>query len=318
MTRPAILLYEPIRETSRDLLRQHAEVRIAERLDEDYVIGAVPEVRGIIIHAYGNVTQRINEAAPPLRVIGRHGAGVETIDRETAAERGVVVVNVPDASAGPVAEHCPGMILVLARRMFKADRAPRGGNWQARDRLTGRELSGKTLGIVGLGRIGQRLAAICREALGMRILYHDVRGYPEIEAAVPTVRLPLAAVLEEPDFISVCVPLTPATRGLIDEVALRQMKSTAYLINTARGPVVDEAALIGALREGWIAGAGLDVYETEPLPLDSPLLTLENIVLAPHVAAHTEEALERTAVVVEDVLAVIQGHPPRHPVLWED
>jgi D-3-phosphoglycerate dehydrogenase len=317
MPKPVVLLYEPIHERALALLKERAEVRMAPNLEEDALVAAVGDVEGIIIRANGTVSRRILEAAPRLKVVARHGVGVEAIDRQAAADRGIAVVNTPFANDESVAEHCAGMMILLAKRMLEADRAARAGEWNARYRLIGVELFGKTLGLVGFGKIGQRVAAIAHAGFDMRIFYHDILGYPEAEAALQARRAPLEEVLASADFVSVHTPLLPDTRGMIDEAALRRMKPTAYLINTSRGAVVDQPALIRALREGWIAGAGLDVYDPEPLPSDSPLLTMENVVLSPHMAAHTDEALFRMAMVVSDVLAVIEGRSPQYPVPWK-
>lgn len=316
MTRPVVLLYEPIHERALAFLKERADVRLAENLDEDTILRLVGDVEGIIIRANGKVSRRIFEAAPRLKVVARHGVGVEAIDRQAAADRGVAVVNTPAANDESVAEHCIGMMILLAKRLLEADQAARCGDWEARYRLIGVELYGKTLGLVGFGKIGQRVAAIAHDGFGMSIAYHDIVPYPEAEAALGARRLPLENLLEGADFVSVHTPLVPATRGLIAEDALRRMKRTAYLINSSRGPVVDQEALIRALKEGWIAGAGLDVFDPEPLPPDCPLRALDNVVLSPHMAAHTDEALYRMAMVVSDVLAVIEGRPPENPVPW--
>lgn len=314
MSKPVVLLYEPIHEKALDWLKQRAEVRMATSLDEESLIQTVADVDGIIIRANGKVTRRLMEAAPRLKVVGRHGVGVEAIDRHAAAERGIVVVNTPDANMESVAEQCVGMMIALAKRIVEADKALRAGDWEARYRLTGVELYGKTLGVVGFGRIGQRVAEICHQAFAMPVLYYDVVSYPEVEAHLGAQRVALDDLLVAADFVSLHVPLLPSTKGLIGEAQLRRMKPSAYLINSARGPVVDQNALLRALQEGWIAGAGLDVFDPEPLPADSPLLQLDNVVVTPHMAAHTDEALLRMALVVEDVMAVIEGRPPKYPV----
>ena len=318
MSKPVVLLYEPIHAKALDLLKARAEVRFAESLDEDALIPSVGDVEGIIIRAHGKVTRRLMEAAPRLKVIARHGVGVESIDRQAAAEMGIVVVNTPDANIESVAEQCVGMMILLAKHICEADKALRGGDWESRYRLTGRQLLGKALGVVGLGRIGRRLAGICHAAFAMPILYYDVVDYPDLEAELGAQRLSLENVLERADFVSVHVPLVAATRGLIDEAALKRMKPTAYLINTSRGPVVDQAALVRALEAGWIAGAGLDVYDPEPPPAGDPLLKLGNVVVTPHMASHTDEALLQMAMVVTDVLAVLDRGQPTNPVPWPD
>jgi D-3-phosphoglycerate dehydrogenase len=314
MTRPVVLLYEPIHAQALELLTQRAEVRMASSLEEQELLTAVGDVQGIIIRANGKVSRRLMEAAPMLKVVARHGVGIEAIDRQAAADLGITVVNTPEANVESVAEQCLGMMIVLAKRMRLADLAIRAGDWEARYRLIGNELLGKTLGLVGFGRIGQRLAAMCHHGLAMTVLYHDVADYPEAEKAVGAQKVELDRLLAEADFVSLHTPLVSGTRGLIGEAALRRMKPSAFLINTARGPIVDQEALVRALEQGWIAGAGLDVYDPEPLPADSALLRMDQVMLSPHMAAHTDEALLRMAMVVTDVLAVIEGRPAENPV----
>jgi D-3-phosphoglycerate dehydrogenase len=314
MSRPVVLLYEPIHAKALALLQEKADVRMAQSLDPAWLLGAVADVDGIVIRANGKVTRQLMTAAPRLKVVGRHGVGVEAIDRVAAAELGITVVNTPYSNDESVAEQCMGMIVVLAKRMMEGDRAIRTGDWDSRYRLIGIEVQGKTLGLIGFGKIGQRLARMAHLGFDMPIVYHDVVAYLQIEAELGARRLSLDEVLARSDFVSLHTPLVPETRGLIHEAALRKMKPTAYLINSARGPVVDQGALVRALQEGWIAGAGLDVYDPEPLPKDSPLLTMANVVLSPHMAAHTDEALYRMAMVVTDVLAVIEGRQPEFPV----
>lgn len=314
MSKPIVLLYEPIHKKAVELLEQHAEVRMASSLDEEDLLQTVGVVDGIIIRANGKVSRRLMQAAPHLKVVARHGVGIEAIDRQAAAELGIVVVNTPDANNESVAEQCVGMMIILAKRILQADKALRDGDWNSRYRLIGDELFGKTLGVVGCGRIGRRVAEICNFGLCMHVQYYDVISYPNVENTLAARRVELDALLESSDFVSVHLPLLPSTKGVINAAALRKMKPGAYLINSSRGPVVDQAALVQALQDGWIAGAGLDVFDPEPLPSDSPLLRLENVVVTPHMASHTDEALLRMAMVVDDVLAVIEGRQPKYPV----
>jgi len=315
MAKPVVLLYEPIHPKALELLKQHADVRMAESLEEDRLLPNVADVAGIIIRANGKVSRRIMEAAPGLKVVARHGTGVEAIDRKAAAELGIAVVNTPDANVESVAEQCVAMMINLSKRILEADRAFRRGDWGARYRLTGIEPAGKTLGVIGIGRIGYRVAEICHLGLNMPVIYYDVVANEKAETRLAAQRVELDELLRNADFITLHLPLVPNTKGIINAEALRKMKPTAYLINSSRGPVVDQDALIQALQEGWIAGAGLDVFDPEPLPTDSPLLKLENVVVTPHMAAHTDEALLRMAMVVEDVIAVIEGRTPQNPVL---
>jgi D-3-phosphoglycerate dehydrogenase len=314
MGKPVVLLYEGMHEKAVAWLAERAEVRMAPGLDEALLIPLLADVEGIVIRANGRVTRQMMQAAPRLKVVGRHGVGVEAIDRVAAAELGITVVNTPFSNDESVAEHCLGMMLALGKRLLEADRALRLGDWEARYRLIGVELEGKTLGLIGFGKIGQRLARMAHFGLGMPILYHDVVAYPDVGQALEAQHRTFEDVLRESDVVSVHVPLIKETHGLIDEAALRRMKPSAFLINSSRGPVVDPAALLRALQEGWIAGAGLDVFDPEPLPGGDPLLSLENVVVSPHMAAHTEEGLYRMAQVVEDVMAVIEGRAPTYPV----
>ena len=314
MAKPVVLLFEPIHAKAMSVLEQQAEVRMAESLDPAWLMQHVADVDGIIIRANGKVPRELMQTAPRLKVVARHGVGVEAIDRAAAAELGITVVNTPFANDESVAEHCLGLILILAKRMRQADPAIRAGDWDSRFRLIGNEVQGKTIGLVGFGKIGQRVAAMGHNALEMPILYYDVVRYPEAKARLRARPVVLDELLSQSDFVSLHTPMLSATKGLINEAALKKMKKTAYLINTARGPVVDQAALIRALEGGWIAGAGLDVYDPEPLPPDSPLLRMSNVILSPHMAAHTDEALLRMAMVVTDVLAVIEGRTPQFPV----
>ena len=312
--RPVVLLFEEIHPKAVERLTAKAEVRLATSLAPEALLHQVADVDGIIIRANGKVDRRLMEAAPRLKVVGRHGTGVEAIDLEAAVERSIAIVNTPLANVESVAEHALGMMIALAKRLPEADRAIRAGDWDARYRLTGRELAGKTLGLVGMGRIGGRLAELAHGAFAMRLLYRDIQPYPDYEARLKAERVELDQLLVESDVVSVHVPLLPETHSLIGEAELRSMRSTAFLLNTARGAVVDSQALLQALTEGWIAGAGLDVFEPEPLPPDHPLLALENVILSPHMAAHTDEALLHMALVADDILAVLDGREPTHRV----
>jgi D-3-phosphoglycerate dehydrogenase len=315
MQKPVVLLYEPIHARALEQLKQHAEVRTADNLEESYLLQVVGDVEGIIIRANGKVSRQIMQAAPRLKVVARHGTGVEAIDLEAAAELGITVVNTPDANVESVAEQCLAMMIILAKHIREADQAIRAGDWAARYRLIGVELLGKTIGIIGIGRIGYRLAELCYTSFSMPIVYFDIVANLKAEKNLNAKRVELDELLKKGDFISIHLPLIPSTKGLINAEVLRKMKPSAFLINSSRGPVIDQADLIQALQNHWIAGAGLDVFDPEPLPSDSTLLELENVILSPHMAAHTNEALYRMAMVVEDVLAVIEGRAPKHPVI---
>ncbi len=266
-------------------------------------------------------TAAVMDGAPRLRVVGRPGIGVDNVDLEAATARGICVVNTPDAPTQPVVEKVVGWMLMLAHRLHAADAVARTPGWQGRSALLGNELAGKTLGLVGTGRVGSRVARICSEALGMRVLAYDPYAPPGARLSnveyVPT----LDALLPVVDFLSVNCPLTSETRGMIGTAQLRAMKPTAFLVNSARAPVVQEPALVQALREGWIAGAALDVFPSEPPPPDHPLLKLENVILAPHIGSFTREGMRRMLQqTAEQVLMVLKGERPPHlvnPAVWD-
>ncbi len=305
--KPVVLLYESIHPDGLAVLKEKAEVRYAPGWSEEEVLPIIGDVAGIIIRANGQITRRLMENAPCLKVVGRHGVGLDNVDVAAATELGITVVNTPEANAEAVAEHTLGLMIALSKRIGEGDRALRAGNWDARYTLIGHELRGCTLGVIGCGRIGSRVAHMAHAAFDMQVVYHDVIAYPKLEAELGAERVELEKLLRRSDVVTLHVPLTPATQGLIGEKELALMKPTAFLINTSRGPVVDEAALVEALRSGQIAGAGLDVYSTEPLPADSPLLSMENVLFTPHMAAHTEEALRNMSLVAEDIIAVLEG-----------
>jgi len=308
------LLYEPMHQAGIDVLRSVGEVRMASSTDENTIISEIGDIDGVVVRAKGGVTRRILEHAPKLRVVGRHGTGVDNIDLDAATELGVQVVKTPEATTEAVAEHALGLMLALSKRILLGDRAIRSGHFDARYTLGGREMHGRTLGIVGFGRIGRRLAQMCHYGLNMSILYYDVLPAPKLESQLGARRLELHDLLESADYISVHVPLVPQTRGLIGEAEFSLMRPDVMFFNTSRGPVVDEGALYKALVEEKIAGAGIDVYEQEPTPLDNPLLKLDNVVVTPHIAAHTEEAMRKMSLVAEDIVKVLQGRQPRYPV----
>jgi glyoxylate reductase len=263
------------------------------------------------------LTDRIDaevlSAGNALRIVANIAVGYNNIDVDACRTRGVVVTNTPDVLTNACADFTWALILGITRRLGEAERQLRRGEWSgwALDHMLGSELRGKRLGLVGLGRIGRAVAERA-PAFGMHVVYSARRdAVPVLEGAQ---RLPLDHLLATSDVISLHCPLTPETRHLIDQKALAKMKRTAYVINTARGPVVDEAALAWALRQRLIAGAALDVYEKEP-EVHADLLGLENVMLIPHIASATTET--RTAMAnlaVSNVLAVLKGEPPLTPV----
>ena len=309
-----ILLYEDIHEVGKALLREKGEIFFATSFEESILIKEVTEMDGIIIRANGKVTRRLMESAPKLKVIGRHGVGVENIDLEAASDKGIWVVNTPDANDTSVAEHFFGLTLILSKMLKKADLALREGRFEVRYQYIGRELHGKTLGILGFGRIGRAVGRIGYKGFDMKVLYYDAVHYEEMEKEIEAEKVSLEDLLTRSDYISINLPMLPATKGLLREREFGLMKPSAYIVNLARGPIWDENALYNALKEGKIAGAASDVYEVEPATKDHPLLQLENFIGTPHMAAHTDEALRRMSLVAEDVIRVLEGKRPLHPV----
>jgi D-3-phosphoglycerate dehydrogenase len=241
-----------------------------------------------------------------LKVIAKHGAGVDNIDVKTASERGIAVLSAPGANSNAVADLTIGLFLALARAIPLADRAVRQGQWP---RVVGVELSGKTLGIVGLGQIGKKVARRAT-GFGMRILAYDLVTDPEFARQLGIDYVSLDRLCEQAHFISVHAPLTASTRGLLGERELRRMRSDACLVNISRGGVVDEEALYRSLKDGQIRGAALDVFSTEP-PRDSPLVALDNAICTPHMGGYTVEALRETGMIcVRGILDVFEGRVP--------
>ena len=285
-------------------------------LAKPQLIDRLKDKDGLICHIISTIDDEVLAAAPALKVVSNVAVGFNNIDVAAARKRGIVVTNTPDVLTETTADFAWALLMSTARRVVEADRYARSGQWQAWkwDLLWGRDVFGKTLGVVGFGRIGR---AVARRALGfnMRVLYCDTAPCdPAIERELRATRVDMHALLRESDFVSLHTLLLPETRHLIDESALRVMKKTAILINAARGPVVDEAALVRALSEGWIAAAGLDVFEEEP-KIHPGLLPLANVVLAPHVAsASGETRLAMAMLAVRNCIAVLEGKPPITPV----
>jgi len=311
--RPHVLLFEPIHPGALEWLRGRAEVTMAPDLHEETVLALAAGADGIVIRAHGRVDERLLAGAPRLRVVGRHGVGLDNVDIDACTRRGVWVVHTPLAGVEAVAEHAVALMLAVARHVVRGDRAVRAGEFDAtRMTLVGQELAGRTLGVVGFGRIGQRTAEICRAAFGMTVLFTDALPHAEAAARLGARRAPLPELLRRSDVVTLHLPLTPETRHLLDGAGLATMKRGAILINASRGAVVDQEAVVEALRDRRLS-AGLDVFEEEPLPLEHPLAALSNVVLTPHNASHSEDALRAMAGVVEDVFRVLSGEPPLYP-----
>ncbi|MBV9329421.1 MAG: phosphoglycerate dehydrogenase [Chloroflexi bacterium] len=307
-----VLVADPIAEVGLDLLRPGARVEVAvanrERFDR-----YLPEADALLVRSETRVTADVLQHAPRLRVIGRAGAGVDTIDVDAATARGIVVVNAPGGNAVAAAEHALALMFALARRVAAADASMKRGEWH-RAAYMGSELTGKTLGLIGLGRVGGEVA---RRALGldMRVLVYDPYVPDEHVQRLGLEPLDLESLLQGADIVSLHVPLTEATRGILSAARLACMRPDALLINCARGGLVDEQALRAALDAGNLAGAGIDVYSHEPVDADDPLPRHPRVVATPHLGASTVEAQAQVAVqVANEVLAALDGRPTQFAV----
>ena len=302
MNRPRVLVREPIAEAGIELLRERFDVDVDTNGDLGAKIG---EYDGIVIRSATKLDADLIGRAERLKVIGRAGVGVDNVDVEAATRRGIVVANAPESTVISAAEHTIGLLLALSRHIPQANAALKAGRWE-RSRYGGLELAGKTLGVLGFGRIGQQVA---RRALGleMRVVGYDPFVSKERfrELGVERVETP-DEVLGAADFLTLHLPLTPETRRSIDATAFAKMRDGARLVNAARGELLDEVALLDALRSGKIAAAALDVFDLEPY--EGPLLELDNVIVTPHLAASTEEAQDRAGVIVaEQVAAALEG-----------
>ena len=276
--------------------------------DPEKLLSLIPGYDALIVRSRTKVTAAVIERGSRLKVIARTGVGVDNIDLDAATRRRIPVVNAPAASTVAVAELALGHMLSLARHLAAADRSVKEGKWEKK-RFEGIELAGKTLGLIGSGRIGAEVARRAR-AFGMRVIAYDPYLPPEAARERGIELTDLATVLRTSDFVSQHAALTPETRGMIGSRELGMMRRTAYLVNCARGEIVQEEALAEALKAGTIAGAALDVFAKEP-PVGSPLLGAPNLVFTPHLGASTREAQARAgAVVAEQIEHVFDGKRP--------
>lgn len=308
-----ILITEKLADPGVNLLRQEFDVDVLLGLSPEELLEKIGAYDGLIVRSATKVTAEVIDRAENLKAIGRAGIGVDNIDVEAATKRGILVANAPESNTIAAAEHTLGLMLAIARRIPAADVTLRGGEWK-RSAFNGVEVSEKTLGLVGLGHVG---AIVARGALGMgmRVIAYDPYISDDRMRSMNVERAgSVEEILESADFISLHVPRTPQTQGMIDAEALKKMKSSAYLINVARGGIVDETALYGALKEKIIAGAAIDVFAEEPTT-DSPIFGLDNVVVTPHLGASTVEAQDRAGVqAAEQVAMALRGQVPIHAI----
>ena len=303
----------PSLDIEREVLRGvGAEVVAMQATTDDELLEAVRDAHGLLV-CYAPITPRVIQSAKRCRIIARYGIGVDNVAVDYATMQGIVVTNVPDYCMDEVSDHTLALLLACARKIGYLDRRVRQDRWDARDAAPVHRLRGAVLGLVGFGKI-PRLFSRKAQACGLEVVASDPYVDAEAMRLAAVEKVELDALLERADFVSLHAPLTSETRGLIGERELRLMKPTAFLINTSRGPIVVESALLRALREGWIAGAGLDVLETEP-PKSFPLSELDNVIVTPHVGFYSEESLRELQLkAAQEVASVLSGERPRYPV----
>jgi D-3-phosphoglycerate dehydrogenase len=310
-----VLIPQNVAEEGKNYLREQGyEIKMGSGVTNDDIAKDVTDCDAILARTAA-FPAKVLEAGKRLKVIARHGVGVDNIDVPRATELGIWVTFTPEANANTVAEHTIGCLLTLARNFIQLDRETRAGNWEIRDKLLGTDLSGKVLGIVGLGKIGRRVAQKASHGLDMKVVGYDPFLKPEQfgELAIPAKTW--EEIFTASDFITLHMPGTEATRDLVGKKEFEKMKKTAYLINAARGSVVNESDLIEALRSGTIAGAALDVYRKEPPEMDNPIFTMSNVLLTPHNASQTRECMVRMALhAAQGIDEVLSGRQPTWPV----
>jgi glyoxylate reductase len=298
--------------------------KIRERFDTEVWADADPPSKQVLIEKTrksdalvslltDKIDAQVFAAASNLKMVAQYAVGYDNIDVAEATKRGVYVTNTPGVLTETTADFAWALLMAVARRVVEADKYIHAGNWTVGwhpTMILGRDIYGATLGIVGMGRIG---AAVAKRARGfnMKILYNTARRKPDLEKRLGLTFVDLDTLLQKADFVSIHAPLVEKTHHLIDNRRLQLMKRTAFLINNSRGPVVDERALYEALREGKIAGAGLDVFEEEPTPADNPLLTLDNVVVAPHISSASVQTRSKMAeMVAENLVTFFEGKVP--------
>lgn len=317
--KPQVLVTRVIPEPALAVIRQACDMQL-DALDRPLPPAALQQAvvgkQGMLALVTDRIDAAVLEAGKDLKVVSTVAVGYDNIDVAAATQRGIVITNTPGVVTESTADLTWSLLCCVARRIAEGDRYIRAGKWRDWTLLlmAGSDIHGKTLGICGMGRIGQ---AVARRARGfnMRVLYHNrQRLEPALEAELQATWVPKSTLLQQADFVTLHVPLSAATTHFIGAEELRLMKPTAYLVNAARGPVVDETALIQALHEGWIAGAALDVFENEP-HVPTALQALENVVLVPHVGSASVETRTRMAVMAaENLVAILHGTPTPHVV----
>ena len=316
MSKPKVYVTREIPERGLKTIRERFDTEVWHEYappPKEVIIKNVRDVDALASLLSDKIDAEVFDVATKLKIVAQFAVGVDNIDVKEATRRGIYITNTPGVLTETTADFTWALLMAVARRVVEADKRVRAGQWKVGwhpSMLLGRDVCGATIGIVGAGRIG---SAVVRRAKGfnMKILYHSPSAKPKLERKLGAKRVDLDALLKASDFVSIHVPLTKQTYHMINEEKLRLMKKTAYLINNSRGAIVDEKTLYRALKEGWIAGAGLDVFEREPTPVDNLLLKLDNVVVAPHMSSSSHETRSRMAeMVAENLVAFFEGRVP--------
>jgi D-3-phosphoglycerate dehydrogenase/microcystin synthetase protein McyI len=324
LNRPKVLLIGSMyHRAGPDLLEAHTDIETLKAPTPEAILAGIETASAVWVRYPTRLTGEAIRRGDRLLVISTSGRGTDAIDIEAATSHAVAVVNNPGLGTVPVSEHTLALMLDLVKQVSPSHSLfLRGEGWSDAGRRPRVELEGRTLGIIGLGEIGREVARKCVAAFRMRVIAYDPYVIPETAAAAgATWTADLPGLLREADVVSVHAELNAETRGMIGERELRLMRSHAYLINTARGPIVQQAPLLRALQEGWIAGAALDVFDPEPPPQDTPLREAKNLILTPHVAGVTSDAVHKLALsAAGQIIAVLRGERPPHlvnPQVWD-
>ncbi len=310
-----VLIPQDVMEEGKDFLREQGyEVKMGSGITVEDIVRDVADCDAILART-APFPAEVMEAGKKLKVIGRHGVGVDNIDCKKAEELGIWVTNAPESNSNTVAEHAIGLIVSLAHNIVRSDKALRAGDFEIRNRVKGHDLDGAVLGVLGMGKIGRLVAQKAYYGLGMKVLGYDpylkAENFPEYVTRVEE----WDDMFKQSDYLTVHIPATPQTAKSIGAKEFGLMKESAYIVNAARGEVVDEAALVEALKKGSIAGAGLDVFEEEPPAKNHPLFAMDNVVVTPHNAALTTECMIRMALhAAYGIHDVLSGKKPKWPV----
>ena len=326
MALPRVYVTRRIQDAGLNLLPGKVDFEVWEKdapMDRATFLEKASGVDGLLCTLSDRIDEELFSRCPNLKVASNYAVGFDNIDVDEATRRGVLITNTPDVLTNTTADLAFTLLLATARRLVEANEFLRSGDWKtwSPNLLLGQEVSESVIGIVGMGKIGQ---AVARRAAGfsMKVLFHNRSPKPEVEKELGAKQVSLEELLKESDFISLHCPLNDETRGLIGEEELKMMKKTSVLINSSRGPVVDQKALFRACSENWIWGAGLDVFDEEPVPLDEPLLTLKNVTTLPHLGSATVKAREGMArKAAENLLAALGGRRPFdlvNPSVWKE